>query len=221
MARHLERSYVFGYGSLISKESRLRSGLRGDGEVAVLHGYSRAWNVVADDLRMTALGIKKQVNGSVPGLLLIASDEDLAELDGRESIGPGGLYDRVLLHAEDLKCENQYWRDELPCWTYVTRAPRSPSVAFPVAQSYVDVVLAGCLEVGLEFARQFVLTTTGWDKAWVNDRHQPRYPRHASLISHWRDIDQLLASVIEYRIPQSGASDLPGDELTPTHNKLV
>ena len=77
----------------------------------------------------------------------------------------------------------------------------------PIAQSYVDIILRGCLTISKDFAKEFILTTQGWlllngklvpttdgiaghgdqetlsgdhdqiQVHWVNDRHDPLYVR--------------------------------------------
>jgi hypothetical protein len=56
-----------------------------------------------------------------------------------------------------------------------------PSVRYPIAQSYVDIFLSGCLEQEerynlKDFARQCITTTTDWSEHWANDRIYPRQP---------------------------------------------
>jgi hypothetical protein len=70
---------------------------------------------------------------------------------------------------------------ELPAsdslWVYMIDSPTLPTEDCPIAQSYLDVVLSGCFEIGEHFAEDFVLTTFGWERFWINDRHRPRYRR--------------------------------------------
>lgn len=47
-------------------------------------------------------------------------------------------------------------------WTYVTRHPLPASSDYPIAQSYVDIVLRGCLTISTSFAQEFIQTTKGW-----------------------------------------------------------
>ena len=51
-----------------------------------------------------------------------------------------------------------------------------PSAAFPLLESYIDVVVDGALEFGLEYAREFVETTRDWSEFWLNDRELARRP---------------------------------------------
>jgi hypothetical protein len=60
-------------------------------------------------------------------------------------------------------------------------------------QSYVDTVLAGCLEVSHAFAEHFVDHTIGWQHAKENDRHQPKYGNLAGVqVHHYEVIDNLI-----------------------------
>jgi hypothetical protein len=93
-------------------------------------------------------------------------------------------------------------------WCYVSPAVKSidgtpapwpvPNAAFPVIQSYLDVILDGCWTVGGEdLARNFLLTTHGWSAArgaFLDDRRAPGYvrssPAAAAKADRW---DALLA----------------------------
>ena len=63
-------------------------------------------------------------------------------------------------------------------------------------QSYVDEILTGCLEVGgLEFAKEFILSTSGWDPfaSWTDDRIYAKEGEQQSFLSyHFPKIDALL-----------------------------
>ena len=61
----------------------------------------------------------------------------------------------------------------------------------PILQSYLDICLKGCLEYGEEFAVEFLETTVGWSKFWVNDRSLPRRPWVHE--KRYKILDELLA----------------------------
>lgn len=72
-------------------------------------------------------------------------------------------------------------------WAYIpaknggAAAALFPTLWYPVVQSYVDVVLAGCAAYSQEFALEFLATTYGWglqSGSWVDDRSQCRYSGH-------------------------------------------
>jgi hypothetical protein len=64
-------------------------------------------------------------------------------------------------------------------WTYVPNASQcaSPTEEYPIVQTYLDVVLEGCLaEGGEKMASTFILTTTDWSAFFLNDVHTSRRP---------------------------------------------
>jgi hypothetical protein len=79
-------------------------------------------------------------------------------------------------------------------WVYITNTRVAPTLDCPITQSYLDVVVTGCLEIGKDFVAEFVRTTDGWDGFWINDRDQPRYRRHISADAE--HIDTLLGELI-------------------------
>ncbi|HEX4285101.1 MAG TPA: hypothetical protein VHZ28_08405 [Terracidiphilus sp.] len=62
-------------------------------------------------------------------------------------------------------------------------------------QSYVDICLAGCLQIQQgfpeagDFAEEFIQSTREWSKYWENDRVNPRRPFGIPMA---QDIDVLL-----------------------------
>ena len=84
---------------------------------------------------------------------------------------------------------------KLKVWVYVQRESIPANHQFPIAQSYVDIILRGCLTISPEFASKFLETTHGWwsdsddiipddgaslDQSshnWVEDRNNPFYVR--------------------------------------------
>ncbi|MEY8843070.1 gamma-glutamylcyclotransferase, partial [Cribrihabitans sp. XS_ASV171] len=52
----------------------------------------------------------------------------------------------------------------------------------PILLSYLDVVVQGYLRVfGVDGADRFFATTDGWESPILDDRAEPRYPRHRRL----------------------------------------
>lgn len=47
-------------------------------------------------------------------------------------------------------------------WVYVQRYSEAVGPQCPIAQTYVDVILRGCLTISEDFAKQFLITTKGW-----------------------------------------------------------
>eukprot|EP00568_Trieres_chinensis_P000439 CAMPEP_0183309718 /NCGR_PEP_ID=MMETSP0160_2-20130417/25507_1 /TAXON_ID=2839 ORGANISM="Odontella Sinensis, Strain Grunow 1884" /NCGR_SAMPLE_ID=MMETSP0160_2 /ASSEMBLY_ACC=CAM_ASM_000250 /LENGTH=304 /DNA_ID=CAMNT_0025473787 /DNA_START=61 /DNA_END=975 /DNA_ORIENTATION=+ len=100
----------------------------------------------------------------------------------------------------ESKVEEECKEESLKVWVYVQRDRTPASPTHPIKQSYVDVILRGCLSVSESFARSFIKTTHGWwhegedinlegDKdenhhTWVEDRHFPLYIRADSGYSN-------------------------------------
>jgi len=64
---------------------------------------------------------------------------------------------------------------------YISKT-KEPTPDIPMVQSYVDICVNGCLEIealyrtATGYAQEFMKTSTGWNKYWVNDRLYPRRP---------------------------------------------
>jgi cation transport regulator ChaC len=190
--------FLFGYGSLMNSQSR--EDTAGMATVAVParisagFGYVREWNVRATGPKFTALGIRPrrpdEGGGSINGVVFPVDAAMLEKFDRRES-----GYDRVEVPAGQI--ESAGWLS-LPrqgrVWVYVPkpdRHPQLPDAGFPIVQSYVDLCVKGALEHGEDFAAEFLETTQGWSRFWLNDRLVPRRPW-----VHEKDagrIDRLLA----------------------------
>jgi hypothetical protein len=177
---------VAGYGSLINPDSRARSVRTGAAYPVRVQGFRRAWNFPA--AAMTALGVVPDATASLNAALVEVADEAaLASLDLREegyrrqSLPPGSV--------------QPIGGGTIPPGTielYIPIDPHPPSESCPLVQSYIDVVLSGCLrEYGPAFAEEFCLTTSGWEGPWCNDRAAPRYVR-AAPVPLAREIDLLL-----------------------------
>uniref|UniRef100_A0A7S3DSQ5 Gamma-glutamylcyclotransferase AIG2-like domain-containing protein n=1 Tax=Entomoneis paludosa TaxID=265537 RepID=A0A7S3DSQ5_9STRA len=110
--------------------------------------------------------------------------------------------------------------NELDIWVYVPEKTMAPAKDFPIAQSYVDTILRGCMDVGGEpLVEEFLTTTTGWHpedwedphyaksdriaSVWINDRSDPVYtrgdPNH--FRKHGRTFDKFLTEYISDYLP--------------------
>ena len=82
--------------------------------------------------------------------------------------------------------------DNYKVWVYVPKnGGTGADHEYPIMQSYVDIIMRGCLSIGKDFAMQFLQSTHGWwhDKTvhhpesevpeylWIDDRHEPFYVR--------------------------------------------
>lgn len=167
----------FGYGSLVNRDTRP------EGEVATnvtLKGWGRVWNhrVTHTDRRKacTSLSIEP-AEGSIDGVLVQIPISDLGVLDAREY-----GYERMSLPATDFILPSDIHADTIYVYRSLQKNRHLANAEHPVAQSYVDCVMAGYLnrfdDDGL---RQFLKTTRGWNLPTLLDREQPTYPRSVRL----------------------------------------
>ena len=180
-------NFIFGYGSLINTPSRNSTATAPihaiPVRVSAAFGYVRTW----DDrctCGFTALGLARPGPGeqamTINGVIFPVVGEDMAAFDAREE-----GYARVEVPRADIQAVS--W-EQLPpqgkIWVYIPdHAGKPPGVdlplpdaAFPLLESYIDVVIEGGLEYGPDFAREIIETTKGWDRYWLNDRLLARRP---------------------------------------------
>lgn len=162
--------YFFGYGSLVN----LATHDFPDPRPVRLFGWRRLWRHT--DLRQVAfLTAIPDPECSIDGMIAHVPDDDWEALDARE-----WAYDRVAVTAHvrhDLKRPA-----EVAVYAVAPEKQSPPSTRHPILLSYIDVVVQGYLHAfGLEGVRDFFATTSGWDAPILNDRKEPRYPRHQQL----------------------------------------
>ncbi|OAJ92503.1 gamma-glutamylcyclotransferase family protein [Vibrio bivalvicida] len=180
-------SYIFGYGSLMNSESRQLTGQTSTATPATIHGFKRYWGKVDESYILSPLVVDKG-QGQVNGVLLEVSDTGLQEFDVRER-----GYHRILISTDKLDAELSLSTGD-QIWVYIKDSPEPPCSLSPIMQTYVDTVLAGCLEISEQFAQQFVEHTFGWHFPLENDRHQPKYGNLAGVKpEHHNTIDALVA----------------------------
>ncbi|MDV7103562.1 gamma-glutamylcyclotransferase family protein [Vibrio sp. TH_r3] len=186
--------YIFGYGSLLNTHSRLLTGQTGDAIPVVVRGLVRHWSLIDDSYQLSPLAIEIG-EGQVNGVLLEVDDSSLGEFDIREA-----GYSRIKINHNKIDVSVKLDSTK-PVWVYVTNSIKNPTVHAPIVQSYVDTVLAGCLEISEDFAIHFIETTLGWQHPFENDRTQPKYQRQAGVTDEHRSvIDNLLVKSAAYSL---------------------
>lgn len=196
-------NFIFGYGSLINTASRDATAGRPihaiPVRVSAAFGYVRTWNDCSPS-GFTALGLARPAPGehamTINGVLFPVRGTEMGAYDAREA-----GYARVEVSRQDIEAVS--W-ERLPAsgrfWVYIPARPGKlpgialpgPSPAFPLLQSYIDVVVEGGLEYGPAFAREIIETTTGWSPYWLNDRELARRPW--VFDKHYQAVDSLLAA---------------------------
>jgi hypothetical protein len=183
------KNYIFGYGSLIEKESRLRTTPKAKVAFPVkVNGFKRGWfaRTGVSGLSTTFLGCVEDKNSHTNGVIYEVSENDIKLTDLREK-----GYKRVQISFDDIEdFSTQVERNSL-VWIYSNVFPDNiipeenlPSKKYPIVQSYIDICINGCIEIeklypkarSNNFAADFILSTQFWNKYWVNDRIYPRRP---------------------------------------------
>jgi hypothetical protein len=164
--------YFFGYGSLVNLATHDFS----DPHPARLAGWCRAWRHT--DLRQVAFLTAIPSPGTeIEGMIAHVPGGDWEALDERE-----WAYDRVpvtpaVTHAVSHPIE-------IAVYSVPEARHCAPSNRHPILLSYIDVVIQGYLRAfGADGADRFFATTQGWESPVLNDRAEPRYPRHQQLTS--------------------------------------
>lgn len=183
------KNYIFGYGSLIERASRLRTTPEAKVVFPVkLKGFKRGWfaRTGVPGISTTFLGCMTDENSYVNGVIYEVTHQDIEKTDERET-----GYERIKINYSDIEDYSCQIERKSSIWIYanmfkdnVIPKDNFPSKEFPIVQSYVDICVNGCLEIEdlypnakkENFTADFIQTTQYWSKFWVNDRIYPRRP---------------------------------------------
>ncbi|MDP5254917.1 MULTISPECIES: gamma-glutamylcyclotransferase family protein [unclassified Vibrio] len=181
--------YLFGYGSLINQQSRQLTGQVGETYPAVVNNLVRYWGSIDRSYSLSPL-VAKLGEGQTNGVLMVIEPQDLALFDQRER-----GYQRVALDNHHIDSDVPL-TDNCQVWVYIQPNSPPPNPQSPIALSYLDTVLSGCLSFSLEFAEHFIAHTQGWQHGWLDDRYAPLYSRNPGISAdHLTQIDQLLTEI--------------------------
>ncbi|NLQ17048.1 gamma-glutamylcyclotransferase [Marinomonas sp. M1K-6] len=192
----VDRHFILGYGSLMNGESRAKTGETGDVWPVKLHGFERHWSVMSVEYGMSSVAVVQTPEKACNGVLVEVPHDQFPLFDERER-----GYRRARIKPEQL---TPYHKKTLPqgtYWVYHTHNVVEPHDECPIALSYLDVILSGCLEHGDAFAQDFLALTKGWSSPLLNDRQTPRYPRAQPELSTER-LNTLLAPVTTLSIKE-------------------
>jgi hypothetical protein len=175
--------YIFGYGSLIERESRMRTWADAEFALpAVAKGIARGWFDQTDvpSWSPTYLGAVPDPTAECNGVLFPVTASEFDSFVRRETGYELTKIDKshvTMLDGSSTPADGDIWY-------FANREKRLPSSEHPIVQSYVDVCLNGCLEVEAmyplakqgSFAQRFIETTSNWGTPWINDRIYPWRP---------------------------------------------
>ena len=187
---------MLGYGSLMNADSRQRfSAIEQPGLLATVKGFERAWVTRSEQEKLTYVGALANPDGWLNAQMIPTSiSPALAkrEQDYQFFAVPGSA---VTLNADDkVNAYLQQALSDMSLWICQTLEQHPASADFPIAQTYIDTCLAGCLEQGGETqARAFIDSTRLWSTHIQRDRTAPVYPRPGRVAAHYHEqIDALM-----------------------------
>jgi len=177
--------YVFGYGSLIERASRTRTNPDAFAAwPARVTGYERGWfHQFANNVGSTCtyLGAVANTDATINGV--IYKVDDIEKTKERET----GYSADPVNGAIEMLDGGAPWDNSNQVVLFVSKPDyisptKEPTPDIPMVQSYVDICVNGCLEIealyrtATGYVQEFIKTSTGWNKYWVNDRLYPRRP---------------------------------------------
>ena len=195
-----DRHFILGYGSLINGQSRAKTGETGKVWPVKLHGFERHWSVMSSEYGMSSVAVVHAAEKSCNGVLVEVPFDQFPLFDERER-----GYQRAVIDPKQLATYQDHPLPEGTYWVYHTDRVILPDDECPIALSYLDVILSGCLEHGDDFAKDFLTFTKGWTSPLLNDRKAPRYPRAQPELSTER-LNTLLAPVTTLSIEELSVS---------------
>tara|TARA_E500000178_G_C16697205_1_gene606496 strand:- start:74 stop:691 length:618 start_codon:yes stop_codon:yes gene_type:complete len=176
---------MIGYGSLMNSESRKRTNPEAKYVFPVLvNGFKRLWGIGSDEYGITFLTIVKSKGSIFNGAYYKTDYNNIIATDNREQ-----GYCRIKVDKDKIK---PLGLDKIPkgdYWVYAQKNTEKiilPSKKRPIVQSYVDIFLNGCIEIGDQFQlpgflSKCIETTHMWlnpneINSWINDRIHPQRP---------------------------------------------
>ena len=200
-------NFVIGYGSLMQAQSRQRTNPKAQHAYPIMvKGYQRIWGIHGGKCcRTTFLTVIRSSKSKFNAIYYPTTPADILATDTREGVhNKNSGYCRIAVPHKQITALGLRHLPAGKYWIYAKRKrnTEAPSANFPIVQSYVDMFLDGCIQVGQtyqlkNFAQQCITTTSGWpnaqdNNAWINDRLHPRRPFN---VPNARKIDSILSKV--------------------------
>lgn len=192
--------FLVAYGSLMHPDS-LRTTVPNHSAISsvlpcTLHSWKRSWNSNCTS-RYSVVSARRTsrpthtMNAALIRLEPTQAHTTLAALDSRES-----CYTRVRVPVDDLIAPLSELPPDSHVYIYSLRTVIPPSRMKPIAQTYLDIIIEGCLLLGGErFAKQFMESTHRWSNHHFElDRSSGNYDFTPRLFS--KHIDDVLTDYI-------------------------
>jgi hypothetical protein len=193
--------YIFGYGSLIERQSRMATWPSAEfASPVVVKGVARGWFDQTDvpSWSPTYLGGIADEGAECNGVIFRVTPSEFNSYSQRET----GYRPTEIDPSQITMLDGSSAAPDGDIWYFANTRKRLPSAEHPIVQSYVDVCLDGCLEMEAmyprakqaNFAERFIRTTGDWRPPWINDRIYPWRP-FVHVPRAWA-IDELIRKVL-------------------------
>jgi hypothetical protein len=193
--------YIFGYGSLIERQSRMATWASAEfASPVVVKGIARGWFDQTDvpSWSPTYLGGIADDRAECNGVIFRVTPAELDSYIQRET----GYRPTKIDPSQITMLDGNSTAPDGDIWFFANTQKRFPSDVHPIVQSYVDVCLDGCLQIEAtyptakqaKFAERFVRTTSNWGPPWINDRIYPWRP--LVYVPRAWEIDALIRNVL-------------------------
>jgi hypothetical protein len=167
-------------------------------EPVLVRGFQRVWGQNGGNYKTTFLTLIEKKDAKLNAIFYSVNIENLLKTDQRER-----SYCRIKVDEKNLDFYGRKVNSkDANFWIYAATPDRlkKPSATHPIAQSYVDIFINGCLQTEEEFklqgfAKDCVQLTSDWSEQWVNDRLHARRP---FAIKNAVKIDQLLSQYFSH-----------------------
>ena len=190
--------FIIGYGSLMNEKSKRSSNINVGKNIPVyVTGFERGWIARGHEkkLGITYLGIREKNASKLNAVYFkLNKSQAINDFDKREN-----TYCRVGVPRKKIQSLIKKPLPQGQYWIYLTTNAQKPSTQYPIAQSYIDIFLTGCIALEKTyqlhgFSKDCVNTTHNWSSLWVNDRIHPR----GTLLytPYTKQIDGLVKTII-------------------------
>lgn len=200
--------YIFGYGSLISSESRKYTGKGYIGKAIPVilskkAGFIRKWVCKkSTNGKMSFLGLEKTTKSTNIYGVLCPIFKCIENFDKREK-----GYKRIKINSKESRklfkpfIKNKLPREPFNVYIYTVETSVPPNKKCPISQQYLDVVINGCLEYSKKFAKHFLKNTINWRDSngevyWINNRNKEYKKKYKIKKLNFKNIDKILKETI-------------------------
>jgi len=199
------KNFIFGYGSLISSESRIYTGKGYIGEpipveISKKAGYRRIWVCKKSKYgNRSYLALKKSKDATNIRGVICPVFKCIENFDKRE-MGYKRIKLRINTKEKRKLIKSMTWQNipdyNFNIYIYIDNKSKPPHKKCPISQRYLDIVLSGCLEYGKTFTKHFLKNTFNWGEEGavflVNDRKQKNMRNYDLKYINYKRIDKIM-----------------------------